>query len=113
MADRDEYAHLPVDVRPIAALGNEDRIAHIRAERWIQHAAAERALGYLQEAFDQPARKRMENVLLLGESDQATLCPPPYIIAGSAFVGEGRLGSGDGHGWPPRAPRVGPGRLAR
>jgi type II secretory pathway predicted ATPase ExeA len=63
-----EFAHLPVDVRPIARLDAEARIAHIRAERWIHHATAERLLGYLQEAFDQPPRERMENLLLLGES---------------------------------------------
>ncbi len=63
-----EFAHLPVDVRPVAALPDEDRVAHIRAERWIRHAAAERVLGYLQEAFDQEPRGRMENLLLLGES---------------------------------------------
>ncbi len=68
MAEKDRYPHLPADVRPIANLGDEERIAHIRAERWIPHAAAERVLGYLQEAFDQPPRKRRENVLLLGES---------------------------------------------
>lgn len=68
MAQTDGYPHLPADVRPIAVLGDEDRIAHIRAERWIPHAAAERVLGHLQEAFDQPPRKRRENVLLLGES---------------------------------------------
>jgi hypothetical protein len=36
------FAHLPADVRPLAQLDAEVRIAHIRAERWIQHAAAER-----------------------------------------------------------------------
>ena len=68
MEGEGDLAHLPADVRPVALLGAEARIAHIRAERWIQHAAAERLLGYLQEAVDQPARERMENVLLLGES---------------------------------------------
>jgi hypothetical protein len=63
-----EFAHLPQDVRPIAALDAEARIAHIRAERWVQHAAADRVLGYLQEALEQPPRERMENILLIGES---------------------------------------------
>jgi type II secretory pathway predicted ATPase ExeA len=63
-----EFAHLPEDLRPIALLDAETRIAHIRSERWIQHGAADRLLGYLQEAFDQPSRERMENLLLLGES---------------------------------------------
>ena len=63
-----EFAHLPEDVRPIAALDAEARIAHIRAERWVQHAAADRVLAYLHEAFVQPQRDRMENILLVGES---------------------------------------------
>ena len=64
----EEFAHLPHDVRPLALLDAEARIAHIRAERWIQHPAAAGLLGYLQEAFDQPQRERMENILLVGES---------------------------------------------
>ena len=63
-----EFAHLPEDVRPIALLDAEARITHIRAERWVQHAAAERVLGYLHEALTQPSRERMENLLLIGES---------------------------------------------
>jgi hypothetical protein len=35
-----EFAHLPHDVRSLALLDAEARIAHIRAERWIQHPAA-------------------------------------------------------------------------
>lgn len=62
------YAHLPQDVRPVAALGIEERVAHIRAERWVQHAQADRVLGYLHEAASQPLRERMENILLVGES---------------------------------------------
>jgi hypothetical protein len=67
MADSD-CVHLPADMRAIAQLDADARIAHIRAERWIQHAAADRLLGDLQDVFDQPPRERMENLLLLGES---------------------------------------------
>jgi hypothetical protein len=63
-----EFAHLPQDVRPIAALVAEARIALIRAERCVQHAAADHVLGYLPEALEQPPRERMENILLIGES---------------------------------------------
>lgn len=62
------FAHLPEDVRPVAALEAAERIAHIRAERWVQHAAADRVLGYLREACTQSRRERMENLLLIGES---------------------------------------------
>jgi hypothetical protein len=67
MADA-EFSHLPQDVRPIAALDAAARIAHIRVARWVQHAAADRVLGYLHEALAQPPRERMENLLLVGES---------------------------------------------
>ena len=63
-----EFLHLPRDVRPLAALDSAARVAHIRAERWVQHAVADRVLGYLQEALTQPRRERMENILLIGES---------------------------------------------
>jgi type II secretory pathway predicted ATPase ExeA len=65
---RGEYAHLPSDMRPIAALDADARIAHIRAERWIQNAGADRVLSYLHDALEQPQRARMENLLLIGES---------------------------------------------
>jgi type II secretory pathway predicted ATPase ExeA len=68
MAGEERFAHLPPEIRPIAACDADARIAHIAGERWIHHAAADRLLGYLQEAFDQPPRERMENLLLLGES---------------------------------------------
>jgi hypothetical protein len=67
MADA-EFSHLAVDVRPIAALDAAVRIAHIRMARWVQHAAADRVLGYLHEALTLPPRERMGNLLLVGES---------------------------------------------
>ena len=68
MTASSEWAHLPQDVWPVAALDAAARISHIRAKRWVQHAAADRVLGYLQEAFTQPRHERMENILLIGES---------------------------------------------
>ena len=41
MADGGEFAHLPEDLRPVALLDAEARIAHIRSERWIQNAPAD------------------------------------------------------------------------
>lgn len=63
-----EYPHLLPHVRPFTALADDERIARVRAERWIDHQAASLALGLLQEALAQPHRERMENILLLGES---------------------------------------------
>lgn len=61
-------SHLHPDVRPLAMLDDESRIARIRAERWIAHAAATGILNSLQEVFAQPRSERMENVLLIAES---------------------------------------------
>ena len=44
------------------------RLQAIRAKRWITHHPAARVLAMLQEAFDQPAGDRMENLLLIAES---------------------------------------------
>ena len=49
-----DFSHLPADVRPVALWEDAARIAHIRAERWVQHATAERVLGFLHEAYTQP-----------------------------------------------------------
>jgi type II secretory pathway predicted ATPase ExeA len=63
-----EYPHLLPHVRPLAALADDERVARVQAERWINHRAASLALDLLQEALEQPHRERMENILLLGES---------------------------------------------
>ncbi len=68
MRTSDDFAHLPADVRPIASMDVEARIAHIRTERWVQHDSVSRLLRELQDIFDQAPRERMENLLLLGAS---------------------------------------------
>jgi len=62
------FLHLHPEVRPLAMLDNDSRIARIRAERWIAHATAIGILDSLQEAFTQPRSDRMENVLLIADS---------------------------------------------
>jgi type II secretory pathway predicted ATPase ExeA len=63
-----DVSHLHPEVRPLAMLDDESRIARIRTERWIAHATAIGILESLQEAFTQPRSERMENVLLIAES---------------------------------------------
>ncbi|WP_338030492.1 TniB family NTP-binding protein [Gluconacetobacter aggeris] len=55
-------------MRPLAALDAEQRIAHIRAKRWVDYPHAARVLGRLEEIYAQPRSERMENLLLIGQS---------------------------------------------
>ena len=63
-----EWSHLPEDVRPLATLDSEQRIAHIRAKRWVDYPHAARTLRRLEEIYVQPRSERMENLLLIGQS---------------------------------------------
>src|SRR5260221_5698392 len=61
-------AHLHPGIRHIALADDAVRLQAIRAKRWITHHPASRILASLQEALDQPAGDRMENLLLIAES---------------------------------------------
>ncbi|WP_225906582.1 TniB family NTP-binding protein [Ensifer canadensis] len=55
----EEFSHLFPPSRLVAALGAEERIRRIRADRWINYPRAEQALAKLDELllFPQRARK--------------------------------------------------------
>ncbi len=61
-------AHLHPGIREIALADDAVRLQAIRAKRWITHHPASRVLASLQEALEQPAGDRMENLLLIAES---------------------------------------------
>lgn len=63
-----DLAHLLPEVRRGAALGDDERIALVRGERWIDHPGTALVLSLLGEVAEQPPRGRMENLLVLGES---------------------------------------------
>jgi len=64
----DEFDHLFPAVRPIAALGAEERVRRIRADRWIDYPLAREALAKLEELIAFPPRARMPNLLIVGAS---------------------------------------------
>ncbi len=64
----DEFDHLFPAVRPIAALGAEDRVRRIRADRWVDYPLAREALAKLEELIAFPPRARMPNLLIVGAS---------------------------------------------
>ncbi|MEO0762041.1 MAG: TniB family NTP-binding protein [Pseudomonadota bacterium] len=63
-----EFPHLYPAAGTLAALGAEDRIRRIRADRWVSYPRAEAALAKLETLMSFPGRARMPNLLLVGES---------------------------------------------
>lgn len=63
-----EYAHLLPAYRRHAALGDAERIAWIRADRWLETAQARAALARLEDLLSYPPRDRMPCLLLYGDT---------------------------------------------
>jgi type II secretory pathway predicted ATPase ExeA len=64
-----DLTHLHPAIRSIARLPAEERIRHVRADRWIGYPRATAALERLEELYGWPARQRMPNVLLIGPTN--------------------------------------------
>jgi hypothetical protein len=65
MSDR---THLCLEALEKSCLPNEERIRHIRAERWISYARAEEVLVRMSELLEYPPRDRMPCLLLYGST---------------------------------------------
>ncbi|EKT76616.1 TniB family protein [Rhodococcus opacus M213] len=65
----DDLEHLHAPIRPIATLPTEERIRHIRAERWIGYPRARAAVEQLDTLLNWPARQRMPNLLIIGPTN--------------------------------------------
>jgi len=61
-----EFPHLLASHRAVAPLSNEERIAWIRQERWIQYPRAKRILERLADLVDYPPRDRMPCLVIYG-----------------------------------------------
>ena len=61
-----EFPHLHPSQQEIAHLSNEERIAWIRQERWIQYPRAKRILERLTDLVDYPPRDRMPCLVIYG-----------------------------------------------
>ncbi|WP_186650469.1 TniB family NTP-binding protein [Fluviispira vulneris] len=61
--------HLIPQMRKIVLLPNEERIAHIRADRWIGYSKAQEAISKLQKLIDHPKRQRMPNLLIVSPTN--------------------------------------------
>jgi len=105
--------HLDASVRQILRWDDARRIAHIDRDLWIGYGRAREAHARLEQILRSERRMRPDNLLIVGASDHATWCLPPYVIAESELPGEGRLGAGAAHRELPHAPPVNRGRRAQ
>ena len=64
-----DLSHLTTTAQAAAVLPDAERIARIRAERWIGYSRAREALAKLEELLTHPVRQRMPNLLLIGPTN--------------------------------------------
>ena len=67
-ADAD-LTHLHPSAQPIARLPADERLRHVRADRWIGYSRASEALERLETLYEWPKKQRMPNLLLLGPTN--------------------------------------------
>jgi Bacterial TniB protein len=58
--------------RWLAEAGEPERIAYVRAERWITYPRAGAILAQMQRLLDHPRNSRMPSLLIIGETESAT-----------------------------------------
>jgi hypothetical protein len=67
--DCNDLNHLIPSAQKTAQLPGAERIARIRADRWIGYTQAQKALVKLEELFTHPERQRMPNLLIVGPTN--------------------------------------------
>lgn len=64
-----DLSHLLPSAQRIAMLPGSERVAHVRADRWIGYTRATEALARLEELLAMPSKQRMPNLLLIGPTN--------------------------------------------
>ncbi|MEV0291894.1 TniB family NTP-binding protein [Kribbella sp. NPDC050820] len=64
-----DLSHLHPSARPIALLPVDERLLHVRADRWIGYGRALDALDRLEALYSWPSKQRMPNLLLIGATN--------------------------------------------
>ena len=65
----DYLSHLHQTARRVALLPAEERLRHVRADRWIGYTRATDAITRLETLFSWPDKQRMPNLLLIGPTN--------------------------------------------
>lgn len=64
-----DLSHLTPSAQRLIQLPSHERIMHIRAERWIGYPKAIAAVNRLEELYQCPAKQRMPNLLIIGQTN--------------------------------------------
>jgi hypothetical protein len=64
-----DLSHLHPSAQRAALLPSGERLRYVQSDRWIGYTRAAQALGRLETLFEWPARQRMPNLLLIGETN--------------------------------------------
>lgn len=69
MTTDEDLTHLHPSAQAIARLPADERLRHVRADRWIGYSRASEALERLEALYGWPKKQRMPNLLLLGPTN--------------------------------------------
>jgi len=64
-----DLSHLTPSAQRLTALPDDERIMHIRADRWIGYPRAVEAVNKLEQLYQWPAKQRMPNILIIGQTN--------------------------------------------
>lgn len=85
-----EYSHIAERFRQNVHLSNEKRIEFINSPRWVGYKKANDVIKILQKVMTQPKHHRMQNLLLIGNSNngKTTIINEFYELYGQPEVNE-------------------------
>lgn len=69
LRDSQDLTHLHESAQRVARLPAEERLRHVRADRWIGYSRATAALERLETLYGWPGKQRMPNLLLIGPTN--------------------------------------------
>jgi len=85
-----KFEHIHPDFMHIMNMSDEDRIAFLDQPRWISYKMASHILDTLQGLIHKPARPRMPNLLIVGDSNngKTTIIRRFQDVCGKGYVNE-------------------------